>query len=60
MASIQKLTLVTQEVITSYQNGLSIRQIADLHDCNPGTVRNLLRKEGVVMRSRGRARKVQG
>ena len=59
MATPNKLSKFREEVITSYNNGLSLRQIATLHECNPGTVRNFLRLEGVQVRGRGRVKKVQ-
>lgn len=54
-----KLAKVREEVLTSYANKMSLRDIADLHAVNPGTVRNFLKREGVEIRSRGRLKKVQ-
>lgn len=57
MALPLKLSSELSEIVAAYTNGLSLRQIAKLHDCSTGTVRNVLTRAGVVMRPKGRAPK---
>jgi hypothetical protein len=53
-----KLSTVREQVEEAYKNGATLRQIGDVHDCSPGTVRNILEELGVTLRSRGRRKKV--
>lgn len=50
----KKLATRTNEVCEGYRNGLTIKQLSDIHGCSPGTVRNLLVACSVPLRSRGR------
>ena len=53
----KKLTLVTEQVVEAYTNGMTLRAIAELHSVSTGTVRNSLIESGASLRSRGRRNK---
>lgn len=59
MASPLKLSNQTPEIVEAYKNNMSLRDIANLHGVSTGTVRNLLVREGVALRQRGRKSKAQ-
>ena len=50
----KKLDKVSQQVVISYGNGMSMDEIAKLHNVSKGTVRNALKANGVELRGRGR------
>jgi transposase-like protein len=52
-----KLATVKEPVKEAYENGATLREIAEVHDVSTGTVRNCLIEMGVELRNRGRRRK---
>lgn len=54
MARVKKLDTVRNPILTAYNNGVSMDQIAKAHNVSKGTIRNLLVAEGVSLRKRGR------
>jgi len=54
-----KLASIKEVVCEAYKNGATLREIAEVHGCSPGTVRNALKECGVEMRSRGRRKAAQ-
>lgn len=55
MPRVRKLQAETPQIAASYVNlGLTIRELAEIHAVSPGTIRNILKREGVVLRKRGR------
>lgn len=53
----RKLATSKEQVLLAYQNGATMRQIAEVHGVSIGTVRNLLIAEGQAIRPKGRAPK---
>jgi len=53
----RKLATSKEQVVLAYQNGATMRQIAEVHGVSIGTVRNLLIAEGSEIRKKGRAPK---
>lgn len=51
-----KLTAAQEQVREAYLNGVTLREIADVHGVSSGTVRNVLIEMGVNLRRRGRRR----
>jgi transposase-like protein len=51
------LAPVKEQVIEAYNNGATLRQIAEVHGVSSGTVRNCLRESSVDLRPRGRRKK---
>jgi hypothetical protein len=49
-----KLATCHEQVVDAYNNGATLRQIAEVHEVSPGTVRNLLKELDVPLRDRGR------
>ncbi len=49
-----KLTTARDQIRDAYRNGATLRQIGDVHEVSPGTVRNLLIEMGETLRPRGR------
>lgn len=56
MPAIRKLSMETPQILAAYANGRSLREIATMYEVSTGTVRNILSREGVVARGRGRAK----
>ncbi len=54
-----KLVAVQEVIREAYENGATLREIAEVHAVSPGTVRNSLRELGVEMRNRGRRKTVK-
>lgn len=52
-----KLAAVGSMVIEGYKNGMTLRQLGDLHDVSQASIRNLLKKNSVDLRPRGRRKK---
>lgn len=50
----RKLNHLTDIVIAAYSSGLTLQKIAKQHGVAQNTVRNLLIREGVPLRKRGR------
>jgi len=50
----RKLTTSKDLVVEAYENGATLRQIAEVHGVSTGTVRNLLITEGKKLRPKGR------
>jgi hypothetical protein len=49
----KRLEIVSDEIVTAYQNGMTLREIGDLHKASPSTVSNPLESRGVTRRRRG-------
>lgn len=54
----KKLELVSEQIAEAYKNGMTLEEIATLHECSLGTVRNILISNGVERRKRGRRKNV--
>jgi len=54
---VKKLSVEKDEVVAAYQNGVTLRELATRYNVSAGTVRNLIRDEGLVLRGPGRPRK---
>jgi hypothetical protein len=52
-----ELNQVKYQIVKSYENGFSLREIAVSHGTSHGSIRALLIEEGVKMRNPGRHRK---
>jgi transposase-like protein len=52
-----KLAAAKEQVQEAYQNGATLRQIAEVHGVSAGTVRNCLVELGIDLRPRGRRKK---
>jgi len=50
----RKLATSKDLVVEAYENGATLRQIAEVHGVSMGTVRNLLITEGKKLRKTGR------
>lgn len=57
MPAMRKLTKEAPLVIHAYQQGKDLRSVAQAFGVSAGTVRNILKRHGVPLRSRGRKRK---
>lgn len=57
MPAMRKLTKEVPLILEAYRNNQTLRQIADFHGVSHGTIRNILDREGVPLRGRGRRRK---
>jgi hypothetical protein len=53
----KKLEIVAEQIINSYKYGATLHELATLHDCAPGTIRNILIARGEPRRKRGRKKK---
>jgi hypothetical protein len=53
---IRKLSNVAEQIIHGYNNGMTLQELGDLHEVAPGTIRNLLDKNNIQRRPRGRRR----
>jgi len=58
MPAMRKLTRETPQIISAYDGGTDLRKLASFYNVSPGTIRNILCREGVQMRRRGRKSKV--
>lgn len=54
-----KLAPAKEQVQEAYQNGATLRQIAEVHGVSAGTVRNCLVELGIDLRPRGRRKNKQ-
>lgn len=55
MPRIRKLEAQAAQIAMTYTNaGFTIRQLAVLHSVSPGTIRNILKRQGTSLRKRGR------
>lgn len=54
MPRVRKLTAFEPIIIEGYLNGTSIDDLATVHGASPGTVRNILIRNGVPIRTQGR------
>jgi len=52
-----ELNAVKDQIVKSYKNGFSLRQIAVSHGASHGSIRSLLIEEGVKLRKPGRTKK---
>ena len=57
MPAARKLLKETDQIIESYTNGMDLRTIARLYNVAAGTVRNILIRNNVTLRKRGRRKK---
>jgi predicted transcriptional regulator len=58
MPRIRKLEAQAKQIVASYENAnFTIRKLAEVHNVSPGTIRNILRREGALLRKRGRSPK---
>lgn len=48
-----KLALAEEQVVAAYENGMSLKEIAELHSCAVNTVRSTLIRRKVQIRRRG-------
>ena len=51
---VNKLVKEQEQVVEAYRNGATLRDIGDVYNCSPGTVRNVLIEAGEPLRPRGR------
>ena len=58
MPAIRKLAKETALVVMAYNNGATLRVIGGAYRVSPGTVRNILLREGITLRRRGRKNRV--
>ncbi len=42
------------QVASSYEAGVTIRELGTIYSCSPGTIRNILVRRGVALRRPGR------
>jgi len=55
MPRLRKLEAHAKQIVASYENaGFTIRKLAEFHSVSPGTIRNILRREGASLRKTGR------
>ena len=54
MPRVRKLEALRDVIVEGYQLGASIDLIASTHNVSPGTVRNILIRQGVTLRKQGR------
>jgi len=52
-----KIGHFSPQIITAYNNGSTLRQIAAFFGCSAGTVRNLLHSHGISLRPQGRRKR---
>lgn len=57
MPRVRKLEALKDLVAASYRMGTSIDLIASTHNVSPGTIRNILIRQGVPLRKQGRKAK---
>ena len=57
LESRKKLAAVRSLVVNGYKEGSTLRELSEIYEVAPGTVRNLLLQQAVELRSRGRRRK---
>ena len=56
-ANKKRLLAFKRYIIAGYMAGCSLRYLAKAYDSSPGSIRNLLIEEGVMMRKVGRPKK---
>lgn len=57
MPRVRKLEALKDLIVASYRMGTSIDLIASTHNVSPGTIRNILIRQGVTLRKQGRQAK---
>ena len=57
MPRVRKLEALKDIIVASYRMGTSIDLIASTHNVSPGTIRNILIRQGVTLRKQGRQAK---
>ena len=57
MPRVRKLEVLKDLIVASYRMGTSIDLIASTHNVSPGTIRNILIRQGVALRKQGRQAK---
>jgi hypothetical protein len=53
----RKLLAVAQYIKEGYESGSTIKELSGSYNASPGSIRNFLIEEGVILRSRGRRKK---
>lgn len=54
MPRVRKLEAINDVIVSSYEMGVSIDLIASTYSVSPGTIRNILIRQGVTLRKQGR------
>lgn len=54
MPRIKKLTALEDIIIEAYLNGTSLENLATNYNVSPGTIRNILKRRGIMLRKQGR------
>ena len=49
--------MLSDVIAAGYANGSSMAELAKTHECSEGTIRNILKQQGVAIRKRGRPSK---
>ena len=57
MPKIRKLSSLELIVVEGYMNGSSLETLADHYNVSPGTIRNILKRHGVMLRKQGRVKR---
>jgi hypothetical protein len=50
---IRKLDMYEDQVLTAYENGMTLKELAALYNCSPATIANFLKSRNVPRRKRG-------
>ena len=50
---LKKLEPIADQLVASYESGMSLAELGKIHDCSPSTVSSLLQVKGVVRRRKG-------
>lgn len=56
MPHTRKLQEKETLVVDAYNNGMTIKKLAEFYECSTGTIRNTLIRQGVTRRPRGRSK----
>lgn len=57
MPRVKKLTAIEAIIVQGYLAGGSLERLADTHNVSPGTIRNVLKRQGIELRKQGRKKK---
>ena len=55
---LKKLEPVADQIVASYESGMSLAELGKIHGCSPSTVRSLLKTKEVTCRRRGPKEKI--
>lgn len=50
---LKKLEPIADQIIASYESGMSLAELGKIHGCSPSTVSSLLKNREVIRRRRG-------